>query len=55
MVTRKIEAMKTKNLSDKQSLLEMYLSNPVLDKKDVIGMACDMLLAGIDTVSELTV
>lgn len=35
----------------KQSLLEEYLKNEVLDIKDIVGMACDMLLAGIDTVS----
>lgn len=32
------------------SLLEQYLLNKELDTKDVIGMAADMLLAGIDTV-----
>lgn len=51
MVTRKIEIMKTRRNTDEHSLLEMYLTNPNLDKKDVIGMACDMLLAGMDTVS----
>lgn len=35
----------------KQSLLEEYLKNEALDIKDVVGMACDMLLAGVDTVS----
>lgn len=35
----------------KQSLLEEYLKNEALDLKDVVGMACDMLLAGMDTVS----
>lgn len=35
----------------KQSLLEEYLKNEALDIKDIVGMACDMLLAGIDTVS----
>lgn len=35
----------------KQSLLEEYLKNDALDIKDVVGMACDMLLAGVDTVS----
>lgn len=32
------------------SLLESYLSCPELDFKDIIGMVCDFLLAGIDTV-----
>lgn len=35
----------------KQSLIEEYLKNEALDIKDIVGMACDMLLAGIDTVS----
>ncbi|XP_063220343.1 cytochrome P450 302a1, mitochondrial isoform X2 [Bacillus rossius redtenbacheri] len=33
------------------SLLEAYLSSPDIDYKDVIGMAVDMILAGIDTTS----
>lgn len=36
--------------SDRNSLLERYLMNSTLDTKDVVGMAADMLLAGIDTV-----
>ncbi|XP_011703947.1 PREDICTED: cytochrome P450 302a1, mitochondrial, partial [Wasmannia auropunctata] len=35
----------------KQSLLEEYLKNDALDIKDVVGMACDMLLAGVDTTT----
>lgn len=35
----------------KGTLLESYLSSPELDFKDIIGMVCDFLLAGIDTVS----
>jgi len=35
----------------KQSLLKEYLKNETLDIKDIVGMACDMLLAGVDTVS----
>lgn len=35
----------------KLSLLEEYLKNEALDHKDIVGMACDMLLAGVDTVS----
>lgn len=35
----------------KKSLLEEYLQNEALDIKDIIGMSCDMLLAGVDTVS----
>lgn len=33
-----------------KSLLEEYLKNPNIDLADIIGMAGDMLLAGIDTV-----
>lgn len=51
MVSEKLEKLKDKVPDDKQSLLEIYLRNPTLDFKDVVGMACDMLLAGIDTVS----
>lgn len=32
------------------SLLEEYLHNSKLDLADIVGMASDMLLAGIDTV-----
>lgn len=32
------------------TLLESYLASPELDFKDIIGMICDFLLAGIDTV-----
>ncbi|XP_014221136.1 cytochrome P450 302a1, mitochondrial [Trichogramma pretiosum] len=50
-VTEKMERMKQENPGERSSLLEIYLKNPNLDKKDVIGMACDMLLAGIDTTA----
>lgn len=36
------------------SLLESYLSSPELDFRDIIGLACDFLLAGIDTTSYST-
>ncbi|KAI4495471.1 hypothetical protein M0802_008685 [Mischocyttarus mexicanus] len=48
MVNKKIE---NRTDSSKKSLLDAYLNNPALDKKDIVGMACDMLLAGIDTTS----
>lgn len=51
MVSEKAEKMKSATVHDKESLLEIYLRNPKLDFKDVIGMSCDMLLAGVDTVS----
>lgn len=39
-----------KRIDDSETLIETYLKNPELDIKDVVGMACDALLAGIDTV-----
>ena len=51
-VTERLEKLKkTVEPGENESLLEIYLRNPALDFKDVLGMACDMLLAGIDTVS----
>ncbi|XP_071640318.1 cytochrome P450 302a1, mitochondrial [Temnothorax longispinosus] len=38
----------------KQSLLKEYLKNEALDIKDIVGMACDMLLAGVDTTTYST-
>lgn len=37
----------------KLSLLKSYLLSPELDLRDIVGMAGDFLLAGIDTVSIL--
>lgn len=31
-------------------LLEEYLKNSKIDQKDIVGMAADLLLGGIDTV-----
>lgn len=36
------------------SFFEEYLRNPKLNLEDVIGMACDLLLAGIDTTTYTT-
>ncbi|XP_017482732.1 PREDICTED: cytochrome P450 302a1, mitochondrial-like isoform X1 [Rhagoletis zephyria] len=38
----------------RSSLIEEYLKNPNLDLCDVVGMAADLLLAGIDTSSYTT-
>ncbi|KAK0174866.1 hypothetical protein PV327_010587 [Microctonus hyperodae] len=51
MVNRKMKKIDNGEVSERESLLEIYLRNKNLDVKDVIGMACDMLLAGIDTTS----
>ncbi|XP_066999639.2 cytochrome P450 302a1, mitochondrial [Anabrus simplex] len=50
---KKIAMEKNLNQSDEgqASLLELYLSTPELDIKDVVGMAVDMILAGMDTTS----
>jgi hypothetical protein len=57
LVERKVAAMAQAAGSDElhqtagpASLLEQYLASPELDRKDVVGMAVDMLLAGVDTV-----
>ncbi|XP_063975595.1 cytochrome P450 302a1, mitochondrial isoform X2 [Diachasmimorpha longicaudata] len=51
MVTRKANRMKESGGNEKPSILENYLSNKNVDLKDVVGVACDMLLAGIDTTA----
>lgn len=51
LVSRKKNNMK---IQYNKSFLDAYLENPVLDIKDIVGMACDMLLAGIDTTSYST-
>ncbi|XP_011307740.1 cytochrome P450 302a1, mitochondrial [Fopius arisanus] len=51
MVIRKANKMKEKGVSEKPSILENYICNPNIDLKDVVGVACDMLLAGIDTTA----
>uniref|UniRef100_W8CDG2 Cytochrome P450 302a1, mitochondrial n=1 Tax=Ceratitis capitata TaxID=7213 RepID=W8CDG2_CERCA len=38
----------------RSSLVEEYLKNPKLDLCDVVGMAADLLLAGVDTTSYTT-
>lgn len=35
----------------RKSLFDEYLKNEALNIEDIMGMACDMLLAGMDTVS----
>lgn len=43
------ESQPSRNLT----LLDNYLASPEVDFKDVIGVVCDFLLAGIDTVCKL--
>lgn len=33
------------------SVLEYFLLESGMDKKDIVGVVCDILLAGVDTVS----
>ncbi|XP_017887068.2 cytochrome P450 302a1, mitochondrial, partial [Ceratina calcarata] len=47
---KKIDAKSRQN----KSLLNAYFENPAIDIKDIVGMACDMLLAGIDTTTYST-
>lgn len=52
LVTKKIDSMKSEDYKKnvENPLLEQYLKNPKLDVKDIIGMATDLLLAGVHTV-----
>jgi hypothetical protein len=51
-VKSKEEELEGKHVdADRASVLEEYLRNPALDRKDVISMISDALFAGIDTVS----
>ncbi|XP_076632594.1 cytochrome P450 302a1, mitochondrial [Colletes latitarsis] len=49
-----VSLKKDKEARQNKSFLNAYLENPALDIKDVVGMACDMLLAGIDTTTYST-
>lgn len=48
LVQQKVRAIEAGVRSS--SMLEEYLANPKLDVRDVVGMASDVLLAGVDTV-----
>jgi hypothetical protein len=54
LIKNKMEKPRDSADDDSKSLLELYLSSEKLDIRDVLGMAVDMLLAGIDTVSRVT-
>lgn len=51
LLSLKMSLFSERDTTKDATLLEQYLSCPDLDFKDVIGMICDFLLAGIDTVS----
>ncbi|KAJ8909504.1 hypothetical protein NQ315_002450 [Exocentrus adspersus] len=49
LLSLKMTTFNEKEKNAPQTLLETYLSSPELDFKDIIGIVCDFLLAGIDT------
>ncbi|CAH2007979.1 unnamed protein product [Acanthoscelides obtectus] len=51
LLSLKMSLFKERDKYTPLTLLETYLSSPELDFKDIIGVICDFLLAGIDTVS----
>ncbi|XP_049767021.1 cytochrome P450 302a1, mitochondrial [Schistocerca cancellata] len=54
LVSQKATAMEKgwkRNDGHQASLLEQYLLSPDLSHKDIVGMAVDMILAGMDTTS----
>ncbi|XP_060823545.1 cytochrome P450 302a1, mitochondrial isoform X1 [Bombus pascuorum] len=56
MVALELVSQKKQNTKTghNKSFLNAYLENPALDIKDIVGMACDMLLAGVDTTTYST-
>lgn len=50
LLSLKMSLFAERHKSSTLTLLENYLASPELDFKDVIGVVCDFLLAGIDTV-----
>jgi ecdysteroid 25-hydroxylase CYP302A1 len=41
-------------ISNGDALLDQYLKNPKIDKRDIVGMSCDVLLASVHTTSYST-
>ncbi|XP_066248393.1 cytochrome P450 302a1, mitochondrial [Euwallacea similis] len=54
LLSLKMSLFSERNINKDLTLLEQYLSCPDLDFKDIIGMICDFLLAGIDTATYTT-
>ncbi|XP_063698793.1 cytochrome P450 302a1, mitochondrial [Culicoides brevitarsis] len=54
LIQQKLEFYHEDQKTRKLSLLDGYLRNPKLNLSDIIGMACDLLLAGVDTSSYTT-
>lgn len=51
LISRKLEIYQDQDKTRNFSLLDGYLRNPKLNLPDITGMACDLLLAGVDTSS----
>ncbi|XP_031849352.1 cytochrome P450 302a1, mitochondrial [Nomia melanderi] len=49
-----VSQKKDKDARRNKSFLSAYFENSALDIKDIVGMACDMLLAGVDTTTYST-
>lgn len=43
-----------KKSHNENALLGQYLNNPKIDERDIVGMSCDLLLAGVHTSSYTT-
>ncbi|XP_044750477.1 cytochrome P450 302a1, mitochondrial [Coccinella septempunctata] len=54
MVGIKMHTYQELNYDQPRSLLDIYLRSNELDFKDIIGISCDFLLAGMDTTSYTT-
>lgn len=50
LLSLKMSLFTERNTNAHLTLLDNYLASPEVDFKDVIGVVCDFLLAGIDTV-----
>ncbi|CAH1117643.1 unnamed protein product [Phaedon cochleariae] len=54
LLSLKISLFSERDKNTPSTLLESYMSSPELDFKDIIGVICDFLLAGIDTTTYTT-
>lgn len=54
LLSLKMSIFQDPNFNSQQSLLDTYFNSPELDFKDLIGIVCDFLLAGMDTTSYST-
>ncbi|XP_076269389.1 cytochrome P450 302a1, mitochondrial [Rhynchophorus ferrugineus] len=54
LLSLKMSIFAEEDINKEVTLLQQYLSCPDLEFKDIIGMICDFLLAGIDTTAYTT-